>query len=300
MLESISQLSRLIARRPYRRSSIDDETLKDIVTKVSKYGVRFSVPFGGYKSNWLPRSPHINWAEILWLDYLRQYAEPMISLVEGDVEFAFTYMSGVLDFINGTSADEQEIYLHELDRLMQKMSGEGIKFKLVDLAELVGGASQALAQVMANYERLRSTSPILSKSKLAAASRNCRDMIQAADAALRCEAMELIPARRAFNKYGEHIQLTHVRGASLSIHIGSCRSSIVQPWVGVGVFEQRNETFVPRILGRSGFESNMIREAKVNFSSLGLSTQALSALDAFPHLRLIPIIACNSDGANNA
>jgi hypothetical protein len=274
--------------------------MQDIVNKISRNGVSFSLPSGGYKSRWLPYSPHINWAEVLWLDYLRQYAEPMIELSEQDIEFTLTYLSGVLGFINGISTTEQETYLHELDHLMQIMSGKGIKFRLVDIAESIGGSSQALSQVMANYDRLRSRPPVLPESKLASASRNCHDLTQAADAALRCEAMENIPARRAFNKFGKHIQLTHVRGGSLSVHIGSCRSSIVQPWVGMGVFERSKEELVPRILGRSGFESKLIKEDKLNFSTMGLSTQVANALDAFPHLRMIPFIEKISDGENDA
>jgi hypothetical protein len=299
MPDAIHQLSHLITRRPFRRSSLDDDTLQDIVTKVTRFGVRFSIPFGGYKSSWLPNSPHINWAEILWLDYLRHYAEPMLGWIDQDIEFAFSYMSGVLGFINGTSSDEQETYLEELGRLMQIMSGEGVRFRLVDVSERLGGSSKALSQVMANYERLRSTPPVLPKSKLVSASRNCHDLTQAADAALRCEAMEIIPARRAFNKFGEHIQLTHVRGASLSVHIGSCRSSIVQPWVGMGVFERRKGAFVPRILGRSGFESKRCKNEQPNLSTLGLSTYAVNALDAFPHLRRISVIEGNSVDEND-
>lgn len=299
MPDSIHQLSRLITRRPFRRSSIDDDTLHDVVTKISRFGVRFSIPFGGYKSRWLPNCPHINWAEVLWLDYLRQYAEPMTSWIDQDIEFAFSYMSGVLGFINGTSSNMQETYLDELDRLMQIMSGEGVRFRLVDVSERLGGSSKALSLVMANYDRLCSTPPVLPKNKLVSASRNCHDLTQAADAALRCEAMEIIPARRAFNKFGEHIQLTHVRGASLSVHIGSCRSSIVQPWVGMGVFERREGAFVPRILGRSGFESKLSKTEQPNFSTLGLSTYAVNALDTFPHLRMISVIEDNAKAEND-
>ncbi len=290
MPEAIDQLSRLITRRPFRRSAIDQLTLQDIVKKISRYGVRFSVPFGGYKSRWLPHSPHINWAEVLWLDYLRQYAEPMKAWVGQDIDFAFTYVSGVLGFVNGATAHEQEVYLSDLDRLMQMMSGDGIKFRLVDLAVQCGGAPQVLSKVIANYELLRASEHVLSKSKIDAGFRNCNEQFEAADAALRCEAMEMLPARRAFNKFGEHIQLTNIDGPSLSIHIGSCRSSIVQPWVGMGLFEQRRERYIPRILGRTGFKRQLVSEGELDLSELGLSAWAMSVVGAFPQLRRIPTI----------
>lgn len=290
MDDAVGKLSPLITRRPFRRSTVDQETLQDIIKKISHHGVRFSIPFGGYKSRWIPNSPNINWAEVLWLDYLRQYAEPMTAWVDYDIEFAFTYMSGVLGFINGTTDNEQEGYLINLGRLMQKMSGEGIQFRLKDLAKHHGDPSQALSQVVANYESLRESSFELSKAKINAASRNCDQSVQATDAALRCEAMESLPARRAFNKFGEHIQLSHMRGSSLCVHIGSCRSSVVQPWAGIGVFEQRNQVFLPRILGRSGFNSKLVTEDQLDVCTLGLSSRAMNAVGAFPHLGLVPII----------
>lgn len=273
---------------------MDPATLQDIQAKITRNGLRFSVPFGGYKSRGLPCSPHINWAEVLWLDYLRQYAEPMVTWVNEDIEFALSYMSGVLQFINGTTIDEQETYLQDLDRLLQIMSGEGIRFRLVDLAEHVGGKTAALAQVIAQYERLRSALPELSKEKLASAARNCLDQTQTAEAALRCEAMEMLPERRGFNKFGKHIQLTHIRGASLSVHIGSCRSSIVQPWVGLGVFEHRNGLYVPRILGQSGMGRKIVHASNLNMFNLGLSARAIEAQAIFPQLSELPIIEYES------
>ena len=290
MPDPIHQILSLITRKPFRRTSIDEDTSKDIFEKISRYGVRFSIPFGGYKSRWLPHSPSINWAEVFWLDYLRQYAEPMRSWIDKDIDFAFTYMSGVLGFINGISTQAQETYLQELDCLMQYMSGDGIRFRLVDLAEQVGGASKALSQVMANYERLKASPPAMSNSKLLSATRNNDGHTHPADAALRCEALEILPTRRAFNKYGQHIQLTHIRGSSLSVHIGSCRSSVVQPWVGVGVVEQRNNVFTPRILGRSGYERKLIKEIDHNALTLGMSPGVMIAVEAFPHLRKVPVV----------
>jgi hypothetical protein len=46
-----------------------------------------------------------------------------------------------------------------------------------------------------------------------------------------------LESRRAFNKFGPRLQLTHVRGADLSLHIGSCRSAVAQPWVSSGFLQ---------------------------------------------------------------
>lgn len=295
MTDSSFVLLRLVTRRPFRRSAVDAVTVEDIATKIRSHGLRFSLPFGGYKARGLASSPRLNWAEVLWLDYLRSYAEPMTALVDEEIEFALTYLSGVLCFINGTTDIEEEAYLKDLEGLARAMSGDGIRFRLVDLAEHLGGSAVALRQVVANYHQLRIAPPELTATKLASAARNCTIEAEAADAALRCEAMEMLPARRAFNKFGRHIQLTHVRGPSLSVHIGSCRSSVVQPWVGTGVFEIRdNGVLLPRIFGRASLASSVVMESNLDDYALAISPRARAAAAAFSQLKSVLLINANT------
>lgn len=102
MSDHLAAMFDLIVRRPFRRSAIDAAAGSDIRAKVAEFGVKFSVPFGGYKGRCLPWSPHLNWAEVFWFEYLRDYAQPMVHLAGKEVEFVLTYLSGVLEFVNGT------------------------------------------------------------------------------------------------------------------------------------------------------------------------------------------------------
>ena len=290
MYERDLALFDLISRRPFRRSAIDQESAQDVQAKIARYGVNFSVPFGGYKGSGLLCSPSLNWAEVVWMDYLRSYAEPMTRLVSTEIEFALTYLSGVLGFINLTTDAEQTCYLQDLKVLADAMSGDGVRFRLVDLTELAGGRISVLSEVQANYERLRLKNHDVSREKIASAARNCRNPDDAYDAALRCEAMEMLPARRQFNKFGKHVQLTHVRGASRSVHIGSCRSSVVQPWVGAGVFEYREGVLMPRILGRTRLACHEVVQTRLEDVELSLSKRALGAAHLFPQLKRVPIV----------
>lgn len=174
--------------------------------------------------------------------------------------------------------------------LANHMSGDGIVFRLLDLSELTGGPFRTLTEVRTRYERLRLANHAVSGQKLHSAARNCATPDDAYDAALRCEAMEMLPARRSFNKFGEHIQLTHVRGASLSMHIGSCRSSVVQPWVGFGLFEQREGAFIPRIFGQTGMAHCEFKLVPLESVRLPLSKRTADAISSFAQLKSVPIL----------
>lgn len=257
-----------ITRRPFRRSATSAETYQDIVNKVrlaesTHMPLQFSVPFGAYKHHLAPMAPHINWAEIFWFDYLTQYANAIQQHVywlhptanTPAVVIAFTYTSGVLSFINGGHAELQaQIYREEFARLCQHASTAQVKFELIDIAAKMGGPTQALAKVEQAYKALKSNPhpPRISEAQFKSASRNVLTHPaaehQIIDAALRCMAMESMDERRALNKYGQHIQLTHIKG-TLALHIGSCRSATVQPWIGVGVVENN----IPRIVSANAF-----------------------------------------------
>ena len=245
------QLFLLIVRRPFRRTAVDFATATDIRQKIdqaihSQQPIRFSLPFGGYKAAHLTHQPHLNWAEVFWLDYLRQYAEPLAQRCEQGVVFSFSYMSGVLPLMNQTDPAAEAIYLAELQQMMTDASCGQIQFELVDLAEAYGGPAKAMQAVQQRYQQFLQHWPISEKSlqnKLASARRNLpasshSDPAAVQRSAMLCAAMESLELRRQFNKYGQHIQLSHIKGGSLALHIGSCRGSVMQPWVGYGVIQQ--------------------------------------------------------------
>lgn len=273
----LSKLIQTIIRKPYRRTAVDQSTLQDITIKVNAArkkceSLSFSVPFGGYKHSDLPCSPHLNWAEVFWLDYLRSYAEPIVKLHPPGVVFSLSYMSGVLAFINNYPAAYQTLYIAELQRLCSLASCSSIRFEIVDIADFYGGPEKALEAVERRYQSFMMHWPVSSdakKHKLASAARNITstDPDDICTAAMRCDAMESLEQRRRFNKYGHHIQLSHLR-SSLSLHIGSASGTVVQPWVGVGILSQGKG----RIISGGQWQSASLRNIEVSNLALPLSS----------------------------
>ncbi|RUO78387.1 NTP transferase domain-containing protein [Pseudidiomarina taiwanensis] len=239
----LDTLYKLIVRRPYRRSAVAKDLSDDIYRKLAaaiatQEPIKFSVPFGGYKHPDAPASPKPNLAETFWLEYLREYAAPLAELHTAGVEFTLTYTSGVIENINGISQADQQAYLEELEALCDQLSCDKIRIGLFDIAQLIGGTEQARKQMFKTYETFIQTGRVANDEALKSAQRNLQSSRPAEHAALLCEAMESLPARRNFNKYSEHIQISNKKDA-LCLHLGSCQTSVVQPWVGVGVYDEK-------------------------------------------------------------
>ncbi|HYD64451.1 hypothetical protein [Azospirillum sp.] len=256
-----------ITARPWRRSAVDAATADDIGRKVADAvaagrPLEFSVPFGGYKGWRLAAFPHADWAELFWIDYLRRYAERLAALHAPGVVITLTCLRGVLGWVNNLRLADQDAYLAGLSELLRLRSGPRVTLRCLDLTEPCGGPAATLALLAAR----EAAAPAPTPAQLASAGRNLvrrggeRDLSGAdwpaavETAARRCAVMEGLEARRAFNKFGPRIQITHIRGAGLSLHLGSCRSAVAQPWVSTGYLEWRaaEGVWLERLTGGAG------------------------------------------------
>ena len=251
--------------RPWRRSAVDAATHADLLRKLracvrEQAPICFAVPFGGYKGWQVPGAPHLNWAEVMWLDYLAAYASRLAALHPPGVVVQLTCLRGVLGWLNHLPDGQQDTYLAELQTLLAHKSTPRLQFALVDLAAEVPDVPALLD----DWSAQALTAPMPTPAQLASAARNLvpdhdgQTLDQTDDArwraaieqaARRCAVMEAWPPRRAFNKLGPRIQLTHVRGASLSLHLGSCRSGVAQPWVATGALQWQpdSQTWLERL-----------------------------------------------------
>jgi len=273
----IAALVSAITARPWRRSAVDAATADDIARKVADAvaagrPLEFSVPFGGYKGWRLAAFPHADWAELFWIDYLRRYAERLAALHAPGVVVTLTCLRGVLGWVNNLRLADQDAYLAGLSELLRLRSGPRVALRCLDLTERLGGPAATLALLAAR----EAAAPAPTPAQLASAGRNLvrrggeRDLSGAdlsgvdlsgvdwpaavETAARRCAVMEGLEARRAFNKFGPRIQITHIRGAGLSLHLGSCRSAVAQPWVSTGYLEWRaaEGVWLERLTGGAG------------------------------------------------
>lgn len=245
----------------WRRSTVPPETRADIAAKVDnrlRLGapIEFTVPFGGYKAPDQPGAPDLNWAEVMWLAHLRRYAATVSALHRHGVVVTLTYYSAALDLINNLPLEQQAHYIGQLRQVAQWFSDDRVRFEVFDLVELHGGAHAFRAELQQAIAAGAHAEP--SPAQLASARRNLVTSLPTADpefdraaaaSARACLAMESLPPRRRFNK-GEHrIQIGHIRGPALSLHLGSTRTSTMQPWVATGALRAHGEGLI-ECLGR--------------------------------------------------
>lgn len=262
----------LILARPWRRSAVDPATAADIDAKVRRAVVaaepiEFSLPFGGYRGWQLPSAPDPDWSEVVWIDYLRSFGQRIAALHPAGVRIALSYVGGVQAWVNQHPDAAQDRYLEALAALLQQRSTPRLAFRLVDHAEAHGGRAALLALLQSREP----AQPPPSEAELQRARRNLAwdgacgagepPEALVVQAARRCAALMGLESRRAFNKFGPRLQLSHVRGADLSLHIGSCRSAIAQPWVSSGFLQWCPErgTWIERLAtGRAAWEARTL------------------------------------------
>lgn len=237
----------LITARPWRRSAVDAATIAAITARVGlalrdDAPIEFSLPFGGYRGWRLPSTPNLDWAEVFWIRYLRAYAERLAAVHPAGVRLSLSYVGGVLHWVNQLPQADQDRYLQQLQRLLARFSSASVVFCLVDHSEACGGSAAVLA-------RLRAATAAQPPPDAAALARARRNLYWPGEApppaaaveaaAQRCAALMALEERRAFNKFGRRIQLSHLRGAALALHIGSCHGAVAQPWVSQGYLQWR-------------------------------------------------------------
>lgn len=289
----IDELMRTVLAKPWRRTSVDNETEADIRKKVTSAvrqsePIRFALPFGGYKG-WRARSfPHIDWAEVFWLEYLFKFGTRIAGIYSPGVEIALSYTGGILTWMNNLPLDAVKVYQNELSRLLLLMSSSGVRFLMEDHSQHYGNADSLIAFL----EERAAGLPMPTLQERSSAARNLYplhgqaswtpDDPEVVQAARRCSAMLALDHRRNFNKFGPRIQITHIRGASLSLHLGSTRSSVAQPWVTSGYLEwdSAKSTWIERLANTDTWPAD-VQDIHLNHPLAEL----------FPTLQSVPVLA---------
>ena len=286
----------------WRRSALDDASRRDIQDKIEHAiskdaAIEFSVPFGGYKSWTLHSYPHLNWADVFAVNFLRRFGEDVAQFGRCKVVITFSYCSGVMDLVNNMRLDEQDLYTREFQKLLDAFSDSRVQMALFDIAD-------KFRSLDALRERVRDGASVVSQGwetldqgarlkRLRSAERNLQrngvEDLRALDeqelesrierSAMFCEALDCLPERREFNKFSSRIQLVHVRGPTPSIHLASCDTSSNHFGVGDGVVEVRRDRCLQRIvtggIPENSVELDLQSEERLTRGFAGLGTAHL-------------------------
>jgi hypothetical protein len=259
----------------YRRTALDDETVKNIQKKISQHvaggmPIEFSIPFGAYKAWQLESYPEPDWAEVFNLHYICEYASQLAAAYPPGIIINYSYTDDIMHIISNTDRERNRQYIPRFNSflsLFQSKCPSNITLNSIRINDFYDNGD-ILGELYDNYEFNKTHweekySTEERESKIKSAQRNlCPDgpedlrqlsesewEVRCLEAAMLCDALDSLKMRRWFNKYSTNIQIIFVRGRNLSLHFGSCETSTVQFWVGSGAVEIRqNGTLLPRIL----------------------------------------------------
>jgi hypothetical protein len=255
----------------WRRSALDEESRFDLEGKIaaalsSGVPIEFSVPFGGYKSWTMASYPHLNWADVFAVNYLRRFGEDVVREGGWRVAIVFSYCSGVMDIVNNMRLEEQEVYTAEFSALLELFSDDYVEMSLFDVASLFPSRERLRSTILLSADSVakqwQGLGAEVREKRLRSANRNLQrdgfeDLSSVSDdelhnkieqSAIFCEALDSLPERRTFNKYSSRIQLVNVRGPKPSIHVASCDTSSNHFGVGDGLVEVRGGRCLQRIV----------------------------------------------------
>lgn len=279
----IGNITDRLFSKKYRKYKIDPSVRENITKQLesiisNKQKIIFTPAFGGYKHYWTESYPNTDWAEIFNLKYILEYLAPIFNSYEQGVEIEYEAEEVVIEKINNMPQKDLDEYTnswYELIKLFNSKVKENIQIKYTlakdsysqeDLFKAMEERYDKFAELFDNYEdkeyRLSKASTNImwngkedltnltkeEKTEYIKKSRILDEAFLDADFALREDFFfqeNRILLCFSFGLWPE--------GAE-AIHIGSCGSSMVDFWAGIGILELREDKIVPRIISKTQFE----------------------------------------------
>lgn len=265
----------------FRKTSVDQETTNDILTKIErclqiKAPLKFSVPFGAYKSWRLNLNFRPDWAEVFNMSYLLEYAAEICKVYPYGVEITYTFSNNIMYFVSDYPRDSAQEYVRDFGKLLAIFNSvlPQVKFVLKEINTLYPSQEEYYIDFLKNFlDNLvfwdTKYSLDVRKRHLKSARHNLnlfgeRNIGQMPSdiqekyfyySALMTDAIDCLKERRKFNKDQDKIQLIGVRGPKKSINIGACATSTVHFWVGRGCLKYNKGKLKSFVYTYSNLES---------------------------------------------
>lgn len=112
--------ARLSKLEPERRAAITERVRGDVA---QGRPIRLINNFGGLKSVRAAASPHIDWAEVLHLAFVRRWLLPICAVYEPGVEVEYTGQGAIGCLVDNIPWDRQETYEQEFSDLIAAVRG---------------------------------------------------------------------------------------------------------------------------------------------------------------------------------
>ncbi|HYC34132.1 MAG TPA: hypothetical protein VEC13_00190 [Candidatus Paceibacterota bacterium] len=285
--ELINVILKHLFSKKFRKYSIPEKNQKIIRTAVEKSvlnnePIKISFPFGGYKLWRFEETPEADWAELFFIMYVARWLKQVCTLYPKGVIFTFWFDEIMIEKMNNIPESDLRAYEKSLNAVLTFVKpylSPNMKFETFMERSRYESSEVFEKELAVEIEKLREV--------------RAKDPQPLSEAAIRSIEMnvKLLPGQADDPLWRERIDLMHYAYYNLQekntrirngyttenitaftvffepnvIPIGSAKTSIVRFWVGVGVLEQRKDSFIENILSITQLE-----KAKFDWESVSI------------------------------
>jgi len=291
-------------RKKFRKQKLFPNTIEDITKKVAERTasgepIYLSIPFGGYKHFWNASHPEPDWAELFTIKFLTQYVAPILAVYDPGAIIEFVSEDIIIPKMDNYPQESLDSYAAAFKTLLasyQRYLPENLRFQFFRVAErcnrdqiiqeveklLPGSRSkwETYTQDQKDRELKRSRRSVFWKgeSDLTGLDEQAkqRRVIESRHIELAYYEVEARPEFLGpYFLNGNHIPVCFSFGLSPDnfdhwITLGSTHSSVVDFWIGRGILEQRDSSFVTRIVSKQQYDriKNRLRSVETKFGGV--------------------------------
>jgi hypothetical protein len=266
-------VEKILSRR-YRKSGVDINFRNKIREKAlisfrNNIPIRLILPFGGYKAN--ASYSQANWAEFFNLAMIIEYISPIASLFLPGVVIEYCSDGAAMGMLNNIPLERIYLYsdsfIHLLSQFIKNLpSNVSINFSMSN--DQYDNFEHFWSEVKSTADELNRNwfSHLASQEKsrlLEKANRNfnwkgVKDFTALTGEEKQDKLINSVCLHNAYVKLDdiyrynfiqgkERIPISTRKGYEGWLHLGSCRASIVQFWIGQGIIDTRNTKLIPKI-----------------------------------------------------
>lgn len=268
-----------LSSKKFRKSKMESEcvarTQEAIKLRVKKNEpITIVYPQGGYKLWRFPSSPTVDWAEFFNISFVLQYIAPIAKAYKPGVHIIYYMHTLLMELHDNLTTEEIQSYVDSFDDLLsqfRKHLPQNVSVTILRDADLYTREEYfpALEEGKALAEKDYKALPKEKTDDLARMAnlnikwdgkKDWTKLTQAEkDVKVYLAALYEMAATSQLKRVFEKVKspdnvLVFTKATKDFIGIGSTRASIAKYWVGFGVLQQKNDSFLPIILTPSQYE----------------------------------------------
>ncbi len=256
--------------------------LSVIKTNVSKNEpIKLNLVFGAYKLWRLEESPEVDWAELFSLIYYANWLKPICSIYKPGVWFDFFSDDVIVERMNNVPSMDTQKYLQSFRKLLEFIKPyipQNLNFTLNRVADQYENQEEFEKDLVGFIEKfqveLGGKLPILTPQQTSTIELNVKlKPEQANDSNWRekvfiiHEAYARISKRRPYYRTLDKIMVALTPIVN-SLAIGTTKTSVMKFWIGVGVLERREDSFIENIFSPKQLESRKFIKEEISIQGL--------------------------------